>query len=245
MNPIERVRHALRPEPLMTFASHESMTGSFPEPLPAFRAAPAWWRSMPRNVVVPNHASRLKTGTARECAPFGDAIGAGYVLRLPVALEATTREDGYVQFSWPDGAGFKPIGPAHNPQQLSDHSGHGGVYKMLNPWCITTPPGYSTLFMPLANAPDNPFRPLSAVVETDAYTAPVNFPFTWHADPGYRVIDAGYPVVQVIPFRRERWTHEVQWLDDSEMSRRAAPAKAAEHRIAGYRRLFHAPKVWK
>jgi hypothetical protein len=52
---------------------------------------------------------------------------------------------------------------------------------------------------------DLPFTILPGVVDTDRYTAPVNFPFLIN-DPNFEgLIPAGTPIAQVIPFKREPW----------------------------------------
>jgi hypothetical protein len=74
----------------------------------------------------------------------------------------------------------------------------------MNPWSIKTEPGYSTLFVPPFHR-ESIFTILPGVVDTDQYSAAVNFPFVLN-DWGFEgMIPAGTPMAQVIPFKRESW----------------------------------------
>jgi hypothetical protein len=49
------------------------------------------------------------------------------------------------------------------------------------------------------------FTILPGIVDTDTYTAPVNFPFVLN-DPKFEgLIPCGTPIAQVIPFKRDGW----------------------------------------
>jgi hypothetical protein len=53
------------------------------------------------------------------------------------------------------------------------------------------------------------FTILDGVVDTDKYTAPVNFPFVLNDWKFEGLIPAGTPVAQVIPFKRDSWEIEI------------------------------------
>ena len=82
------------------------------------------------------------------------------------------------------------------------------VLKILNPWVIKTPPGYSCLFVPLLNNADDRFEIISGIVDTDKWNLEVNFPFVINGDKYETLtttIKRGTPFVQVIPFKRDSW----------------------------------------
>jgi len=65
---------------------------------------------------------------------------------------------------------------------------------------------------------ESAFTILPGVVDTDTYTAPVNFPFVLNDINFEGIIPAGTPIAQVIPFQREEWQMEIgkkEELDDS------------------------------
>jgi hypothetical protein len=81
-------------------------------------------------------------------------------------------------------------------------------YKIINPWIIKTPPGYSCLFVPPLNNTDDRFSIIPAIVDTDTFPNEINFPIVINGDK-YPTLDTvlkkGTPYVQVIPFKRDKW----------------------------------------
>jgi hypothetical protein len=81
-------------------------------------------------------------------------------------------------------------------------------YKILNPWKIKTPKGYSCLFVPPLNNCDDRFSIIPAIVDTDAFPNEINFPIIINGDK-YPILETlikkGTPYVQIIPFKRDEW----------------------------------------
>ena len=113
-------------------------------------------------------------------------------------------------YEWPF---FKPIG-FHPVLQAPTHPGRGSLSdgmsypKWFNPWSIKTPKGYSTLFTQPMHR-ESSFTILDGIVDTDRYTAPVNFPFVLNDWDFEGLIPAGTPMAQVIPFKRDSWKMEI------------------------------------
>lgn len=85
--------------------------------------------------------------------------------------------------------------------------------KFNNPWAIKTPKGYSTLFVQPFHR-ESIFTILPGIVDTDIYTAPVNFPFVIN-DPDFEgYIKEGTPIAQVIPVKRDEWIMEIGNSED-------------------------------
>jgi hypothetical protein len=115
-------------------------------------------------------------------------------------------------------------------------------FKIMNDFGIQTPPGYSTLFVPILNMPNNPLIAFSGVVDTDTYNVPVNFPF--FLKKGFvGKIPAGTPIVQVIPFKREDWQNEVTDPDQSLFSKINLRIKA--NLEFGYKKFFWKRKQYR
>jgi hypothetical protein len=114
-------------------------------------------------------------------------------------------KDGEQFFEWPalDLITFHPITQA--PKHPSANS--QGYPKWMNPWAIKTPKGYSTLFVQPMHR-ESVFTILPGIVDTDTYTATVNFPFVISDLKFEGMIPKGTPLVQVIPFKRDNWTLE-------------------------------------
>jgi hypothetical protein len=76
--------------------------------------------------------------------------------------------------------------------------------------------------VPPLNRPNDVVEVLSGVVDTDAYVAPVNFPFLATGEDGVHILAKGTPLVQVIPF--ERFDERLEAVVSAE------PAEAAAER---------------
>jgi hypothetical protein len=168
-----------------------------PKPTPAAKHVPDWYRKMP--------GVNDKIMTVKKCVPFLDVMTSGYIISSPV--------DVYF-----DGSSFSELSKVkavsmHHTQQTIDVPVPFGFstqpYKWENFFTISTPKGYSTLFVHPTNRYDLPFLSISGVVDTDAHPIPVNFPF--FLKDGFKgVIPAGTPIIQAIPFKRENWISKVE-----------------------------------
>jgi hypothetical protein len=143
--------------------------------------------------------------TVKRCMPVFDALTAGYIIETPADVYVTIENDGQ-WFEWSDFGliSFHPV------EQAPEHPAKNGFPypKWTNPWAISTPKGYSTLFVQPFHR-ESVFTILPGIVDTDTYTAPVNFPFTIN-DPAFEgLIPKGTPIAQVIPFKRESWTMQL------------------------------------
>ena len=170
-------------------------------PTPASRVLPEWYKNTPEYI---NDERVIVNGetphTVKKCIPVFDALTAGYVIPTYVDVQVS-QQNGLPYYEWPNfGAiSFHPV------EQAPDHPGKNGAPypKWMNPWAIKTPRGYSCLFIAPMHNPNGIFTVLSGVVDTDTYTAPVNFPFTLDDVSWQGLIPAGTPMVQVIPFKRD------------------------------------------
>lgn len=202
------------------------------KPKPAKHFLPDWYKKIPKY--------SWPGENIRGCMPFLDGISAGYILPLPQDIkitfnflnEKTDTKDVFIGYS--SSVMYKRdakeyckelninYGEAavHGLQQLGGESSfpikkNGGfnVLKILNPWKIKTPAGYSCLFIsPILNENDY-FHIISAIVDTDTYEDKINFPFIINADKYEKfekTFPVGLPYVQVIPFKREDWQHRTQ-----------------------------------
>jgi hypothetical protein len=86
-------------------------------------------------------------------------------------------------------------------------------YKILNPWKIKTPKGYSCLFVPPLNNSDDRFSIIPGIVDTDTFPYEINFPIILNGDK-YPILETtikkGTPYVQIIPFKRDSWKMTVK-----------------------------------
>ena len=185
---------------LITFTAIKKVAEEY-EPKPATRHIPQWYKNTSNRIGNKNPDS---LPTVKKCIPFFDAITAGYIL--------VTTQDVYVKqvegepvFQLP--ASTEDMIQFHPVAQASKHPAANGFQfpKWMNPWGIRTPKGYSVLFTAPMNTPNPWFEIFSGVVDTDTYTAAVNFPFILKDAKFEGLIPAGTPMAQIIPFKRESW----------------------------------------
>jgi hypothetical protein len=176
-------------------------------PKPAVKEVPRWYKDTPEYIdgQIKKIVDGNNTHTIKKCIPVFDAITSGYILYTQVDLEITQQE-GLPFYTWPaqDAISFHPIeqAPLHPTRNEAPYP------KWNNPYAITTPPGYSTLFMQPMHR-ESVFTIFEGVVDTDTYKAPVNFPFVLKDTKWKGIIPAGTPMAQVIPFKRESWEHKI------------------------------------
>ena len=183
------------------------------KPTPAALNIPDWYKAMESyaNGEKKPRGDGTPPSTIKRCMPVFDAITSGYIIYSYVDV-FVTKKDGLVDdqpanahwFEWPS---LEPIS-FHDMIQAPTHpnrNSHIEYPKWISPWGIKTPPGYSCLFIQPTHR-ESVFTILPGIVDTDSYTAPVNFPFTLNDVEFEGLIPAGTPIAQVIPFKRESWS---------------------------------------
>jgi len=214
------------------------------EPIvPSSKALPEWYKNTPSSLT---HNSTLEELSNRKqglkaCMPFLDAMIQGYIISLwcdlYVSVTYNNEEEGppipIVQFTWPPN--FMSItNPedetlpteliANHPKEqtegvpiMEESLGGAPAFKLNSPWIIETPKNYSSLFVPILNNPPKNMSFFSAIVATDTYHDRINFPFVWTGKEEWEgVIPSGTPLIQVIPFKRDDFQHEIIELSEED-----------------------------
>jgi hypothetical protein len=153
---------------------------------------------------------RIETpSTIKKCMPVFDAMTAGYILYTQVDVQVTQKKENgevFKEFKWPsqNPIEFHPVQQAPLHPKRDEHP----YFKWINPYLVTTPTGYSTLFLPPLHNPNPIFTILEGIVDTDTLKAPVSFPFTFNNKDWEGLIPAGTPMAQIIPIKRDIWQHK-------------------------------------
>lgn len=192
-------------------------------PEPAIKNIPDWYKDAEsfsdgktkevKNLVIRNPiVTSIETNaTIKKCIPVFDSMSIGYILKIADDIEVFKKKSNIgpiTTFSW------RPLAPieSHPLVQVQDYP-HNDIHKtalpkFVNNWIIKTDPGYSCLFLPPMHR-EAKFSVLPAVVDTDTFDFAINFPFTL-TDPDFEgTIEGGTPMVQVIPFKRDEFSHEI------------------------------------
>ena len=186
------------------------------KPMPANREIPQWYKKMSplRRFFNKEDENEKKDLTIKRCIPVLDAFTTGYYLVTQYDSFWSVDDDGTHECQCDAKlveGGSKPI-TMHPYEQVGDIE-LGGIYneyayKFTSPYVIKTPPGYSCIFTHPFNQV-SPFLTLTGVVDTDMHPLAVQFPFLMIKN--YEgVIKSGTPIVQIIPFKRDDWTHSIE-----------------------------------
>jgi hypothetical protein len=161
-------------------------------------------------------AKKWTNGTVKRCPAIVDLMVEGYV--IPMWSDFLIQRDMDI-LQW-DNKGMQLYGiDFHSKEQikgwkLKKTDFTEGV-KFVNPWRIYTPPGYSVMFLPPFYQFEKRFTVLPGIVETDSYHH-VNFPSIWHTTKD-AIIERGTPFIQVIPFKRDDWSHTVSQMNQEDL----------------------------
>jgi len=206
------------------FSAHEDYFALKEDyPIPAKLNIPEWYKNLEHNIF---------NKTVKGCMPFLDSLTAGYILKMPQDFnlrhnvdnkneKGENIKDSFQSFGLHDvtlflNSKFINLNSGFDVHQIKQVEGSPFIeknknlpfYKIINPWKIKTPKGYSCLFVSLLNNADDRFSIISGIVDTDTFPNEINFPIIINGDK-YPVLETtlkkGTPYVQIIPFKRDNW----------------------------------------
>ena len=188
-------------------------------PLPSKKLIPDWYKKMETL-----HQKDPRTPTIKKCMPVLDALSMGYIISTgwDIYLKKYQEEGVWkLKIEYPPMVDdiLRDIGhgiEVHSPNQFAEDGYNSDeihlAAKILNPWVITTPPGYSCMFISPLNHTSPHYRPFSGVVDTDVHRMPINFPGAFKKFEGLtKTIPSGIPLIMVIPFKRDNWRMETNF----------------------------------
>lgn len=224
------------------------------EPVPIKTNIPAWFKKL-------NHVHKKQT--VKGCIPFLETLTAGYLLKMPqdFYINHNVKNDkGKLDSYWQTAIDDKRVETVLNvntqqPQfhptfqvegsPLVEKNKNLPFYKILNPFKIYTPPGYSCLFVPPLNNKDDRFEIIPGIVDTDSYHNEINFPFVINGDKHETletIIERKTPIAQVIPFKRESWKMK---LEEEKERKYYWVVNIQRYLIHNYKKLYWSKKSWK
>lgn len=178
-------------------------------PKPAINLLPEWYKKTKSyygkdgNVNF-SFAEKMSSRTIKKCMPVVDSLSTGYIIETYCDILVQRNKEGKIFYSvseeFPRVEEHPVIQAPYHPEMNNN-----AYPKIINPWSIKTPPGYSCFFIPPVHSSNKYFKVLEGVVDTDKYISPINFPFVLNDVNFEGVIPAGTPVVQIIPFKRDTW----------------------------------------
>mgnify|MGYP006167339701 CR=1 FL=1 len=210
-----------RPAPRIEFLCAPENLGVIAEPVPARDALPDWFRRLPavdkERLSVTDNAL-----TVKRCMPFLDAMNAGWVLPLAATIRIEIADGGQtVNSGWDFD---RTMVSQHHPYQVAGHPMQPRPpNKFHNHWTIRTPKGWSCLFIPPMNQPNGVVEIAAGIVDTDEYSALINFPFFATAPDGFYTLAVlarrGHPLLHTHVTLKD--VHQARWV----LPRAGSPAR--------------------
>ena len=196
-----------------------------PKPVPAATLVPDWWKNMHPYDISPQSLdgkkliveNRESNATFKKCTPMLDALVSGYIITLRAYVQVL-QEKGfdnkfYPKLTWRvkyDRGIFEQHGASS--QIVPPPTGYSRiVFKYLNTWIPQTPSGYSVMVTQPFGYRDLPFHAVPAVVDSDKSVLEM-LPPMWCKEGFEGVVEAGTPLVQITPFKRENWKSEFDYF---------------------------------
>lgn len=188
-------------------------------PRPAKEYIPEWYKNMPPYMIGPENPDGTKiivedflsNASAKKCIPMLDGMMAGYIIPLWSDVQVRQLSTG-PRLTW---RVERDVFELHGPSSREIPAPPGYekiVFKYDARIRIHTPPGYSVLVTSPMGHYNQPFLALPAIIDTDTSKTSVPFPM-WIRSGLEGIIEKGSPMVQVIPFKREDWLHDVDMID--------------------------------
>ena len=159
-----------RRDPKITFTPHPKLKDIIPDPVPARTVMPEWFKRL-----KPFVNDNPKDKTIKRCPPFIDILQTGWLIGTPADIYINITNNGadvewHTEFS-------ETVFEEHSHAQIVGHSQiPKPPLKVINYWQITTPPGWSCMFVPPINRDLKYFEAISGIVDTDKYFEYINLP---------------------------------------------------------------------
>lgn len=203
------------------FSCEKHFIDVLPKPKPSLSYAPDYFKSL-----APQSNQNPSSGTSKRCVPFKEALSAGIIIPLWADMFVSAKS-GEISINFPDNFQQPESIAAHQYEQLKDYPLKNNPYgknllKFINPWVIETDEGISCMFTSPFNHFETRFKIVDGIVDTDNYYNNINFPFIWTGGDGDFYIPKGTPLVQVLPFKREKYKMQFEEIDIEKRTKTAA-----------------------
>lgn len=230
----------------------ELVTKYVNKPTKSSSAVPDWFKKTPRfqdndKEMVADKGTGYHNLTVRHCMPFLDAMTSGYFLTTWTDIHIF-RKDGNPIISYGDNEKIIEFGYGQVQYQkyfqshIATMPGFDSFsYAWSTYWRIKTPEGVSCLFTHPLNRTDLPFFTLSGITDTDNWHGSdvLNFALKENFE---GTIPKGTPYVQIIPFYRNEWSHEV--LDAPNLEHKIERDKVNDQRYSETKSGYYRDNLW-
>ncbi len=203
------------------YPADESVLDFAPQPIPASKNMPEWYKRQPPNINKELLAKGIESSTIKKCMPIFDSMTAGYLILSPcdIYVDATNPET--LEYSAPNqlGAIRGRLFSSHSLEQYGTYpidtdKYHRTLLRVFPLWSVGTPEGYSSMVLQPMHIDESPVVAFPGIVDTDKFVT--NGHFSFLVKKGFKgVIKKGTPLVQLIPFKREPWQMAIATPEES------------------------------
>lgn len=194
----------------IVFTDIDNPEGTLEKPKPANQYIPEWYKQA--HSFTGNRTKKevpldgMPFATIKKCMPLWDMMTAGYIIETPYDIFVRQTPQGpYFQWGEMQAIAFQTMEQTQNHPNFRDIN---YAVRIVHPWSIKTPKGWSILIMQPTHREPSPISILPGIVDTDNFSIPFNM-FIKLVDPKFEgMIEAGTPFAQIIPFKREKWVSE-------------------------------------
>ena len=147
--------------------------------------------------------------SVKSCMPFLDSLTSGFIIKLHCDILVEWEDEDNFTMKWT--SDMPPL--SARGQSIADSVPTANGYTPFSQaweikYSFQTPKGYSVLVSHPFNRLDLPFISTSGIVDADKGIGSGGIPFA--VKKGFSgIIEAGTPILQLLPFKREDWKKEL------------------------------------
>jgi hypothetical protein len=213
------------------------------KPLPAKKILPEWYKNQ-------KSYTDINEATIKKCIPIFDAMTFGYFLLLQSDITIDSRNKDKLSISTDNDFDNK-IFKNHSFDQYSEYKipfgYHSEIIRIHPMWCVKTSKGYSSLFLNPIHHESKDLIAIDGLIDTDNFISDGYLSFFVKSDSIF-TIKKGTPLIQVIPFKREKWEMEKKTVEETkkiiEYENDLGLIKNKKHQLGAYKNIFHVKKMF-
>jgi hypothetical protein len=219
---------------------HAPLDETYPNVKPAKSFVPDWYKKTEKHFENKKQNELPLPMSFKMCSSFSDSFILGYM--MPLAVDIAIRQtEGGPSISWPMGINREFVTIRQDDKAndlLPTPTGYSkNHYTWESKHMIKIPKGYSALITHPLNRFDLPFLTLTGIVDGEMVLQDGNIPVFFKND-FEGIIPAGTPIAQIILFKTENWSSEIDFsiLIEGEKNK-----KFSKHKAFGW----YKQSIWK
>jgi hypothetical protein len=213
------------------------------KPLPAKKLLPEWYKNQ-------SSYTNINEATIKKCIPIFDAMTSGYFLlsQSNITIDSTNKNKLSIHT---DNNFDNQIFKHHSFDQYNQYKipfgYHSEIIRVHPLWCIKTQKGYSSLFLNPIHHESKDLIAIDGLIDTDNFISDGYLSFFVKADSVF-TIKKGTPLIQIIPFKREKWDMEEKTVEETKAiikyENDLGLIKNKKHQLGAYKNIFHVKKTF-